>query len=193
MTLSAAILAGGNASRFGGLDKSALRLDGQSIFDLQLAVLGALTSSILIVGTDSTRFRASGIPVFADRVPGAGALGGIYTALVEAPGDHVLVIACDMPFLTRPFLAHLVAEAAHVDVAIPKDADGRRPLCAVFASRLAPHLRACMDAGRLRVRDALHGLQVREIGPEELARYDVNGRLLMNVNTPDDYLRATGV
>ena len=39
---------------------------------------------------------------------GAGALGGLYTALVEAPTEQVLVIGCDMPFLTAPFLQFLV-------------------------------------------------------------------------------------
>ena len=34
------------------------------------------------------------------------------------------------------------------------------------------------------------GLTVRHIGPDELEPYDDAGRLLLNVNTPDDYARA---
>jgi molybdopterin-guanine dinucleotide biosynthesis protein A len=63
-------------------------------------------------------------------------------------------------------------------------------LCASYARRTAAHLRACIEAGALRVGDALEGLDVREIGPNELAPFDRDGRLLLNVNTPDDYARA---
>ena len=38
--------------------------------------------------------------------------------------------------------------------------------------------------------DALAELTVREIGEDELARFDPDGRLLLNINTPDDYARA---
>lgn len=193
ITLSAAILAGGKAQRLGGLDKRTLRVDGRSIFDRQLALLRGLTDTIVTVGhSPATGEITTGTSTIPDRIPGAGALGGLYSALADAPGDHVLVIACDMPFLTRPFLAHLIDAVAGVDVAIPRDARGRHPLCGVYASAAAPHLRARIEAGSLRVQEALDGLRVREIGPEELAPYDLDGRLLLNVNTPDDYARATG-
>jgi molybdopterin-guanine dinucleotide biosynthesis protein A len=52
------------------------------------------------------------VPVVADGMAGAGVLGGLYTALVEAPTEQVLVIACDMPFLTAPFLSHLASLGA---------------------------------------------------------------------------------
>jgi molybdopterin-guanine dinucleotide biosynthesis protein A len=191
ITLSAAILAGGRASRLGGLDKSALAVDGRSILDRQLAVLRRLTSSILIVANDPTRFAETGVPVKSDRIAGAGALGGLYTALVEAPTELVLVVACDMPFLTHTFLAWLIDQARGVDVVLPKDVHGRHPLCAVYATRVAPHLKSCIEAGRLRVGSALEGLSVCEIGPEQLAPYDQDGRLLLNVNTPGDYALAT--
>src|SRR5882762_4393485 len=47
---TAAILAGGQARRLGGRDKSALRVGAESILERQLAVLRALTPHILIVG-----------------------------------------------------------------------------------------------------------------------------------------------
>ncbi|MGH8187767.1 MAG: molybdenum cofactor guanylyltransferase, partial [Steroidobacteraceae bacterium] len=65
------------------------------------------------------------------------------------------------------------------------------PLCAAWARRAAPHLRAAIDDGRLRIIDALAGLDVRELSADDLAPFDPDGRLLENVNTPDDYARAT--
>jgi len=188
--ISAAILAGGQARRLGGQDKSALTIGAQSILDRQLAVLRTLTTHIVIVAGDRARLTAAGVPVMADRVEGAGALGGVYTALVSASSERVLVIACDMPFLTRPFLAHLIEQSVGADAVVPRDARGLHPLCAVYASRIAPHVKTCIDRGQLRVTDALEGLSVREIGPEHLVRFDPDGRLLLNVNTPADYATA---
>ncbi len=185
---SAAILAGGQARRLGGVDKSALAVGTSSILDRQLSLLRALTPHILIVAGDAS--PAADVPVVADRIPGAGSLGGLYTALMDAPTDQVLVIACDMPFLTAPFLMRLAARGVDVDVAVPRSAAGRHPLCASYARSVAGHLKARIEHGHLRVREALDGLNVRELGPEELAEFDPDGLLLLNVNTPDDYAKA---
>lgn len=188
---SAAILAGGRARRFGGIDKSALVVGGTSILDRQLTLLRALTPHILIVASDEHRYREAGVPVVRDRIGGAGSLGGLYTALLEAPTDQLVVMACDMPFLTAPFLTRLAALGAGVDAAIPRDAGGRHPLCAAWARRAAPRLRASIDRGELRILDALADLEIREMAADQLTPFDPDGRLLLNVNTPHDYARAT--
>src|SRR5207245_11333570 len=99
VTLSAAILAGGQARRFGGRDKGALLVDGRSIRDRQIAELGTLTSDILIVGgPDGPRpERAPASRKVADRIPGCGPLGRLHTALLESKGDRTLVIAWHKP------------------------------------------------------------------------------------------------
>lgn len=159
-----------------------------------MSLLRALTPHILIVTSAQSRVElreiGQDVDVAIDRVDGAGALGGIYTALMEAPTEQVIVIGCDMPFLTAPFLAFLAAQGRDVDVAVPVDDRGRHPLCASYLRRTAAHLRARIDTGALRVGDALAPLTVRELGADELAPFNADGRLLVNVNTPDDYARA---
>jgi molybdenum cofactor guanylyltransferase len=187
---TAAILAGGHARRLGGIDKSALLVGSHSILDRQLSLLRGLTPHLLIVAGEHATIAAGDTRVVADRIAGAGALGGLYTALIEAPTEQVLVIACDMPFVTAPFLARLVERGEGVDAVVPRDERRRHPLCASYDRRIAGHLKARIDRGELRVGDALAGLDVRELGPDELARFDPDGRLLLNVNTPADYERA---
>src|SRR5439155_1408854 len=48
--LTAAILAGGRSTRFGGRDKSALVVDGRTIFDRQVSELSQIAAEILLVG-----------------------------------------------------------------------------------------------------------------------------------------------
>ena len=186
---TAAILAGGQGRRLGGRDKSALEIGAGSILERQLAVVRPLTPHILIVGhhPPPPRLRRADVRVVDDRIAGAGALGGLYTALVEAPTEQVLVIACDMPFISAPFLIALAAHGADVDAAIPRDARGAHPLCASYHRRIADRLKTRIDAGALRITDALSELHVRDIGPDEVSPFDPDGRLLTNVNTPGDY------
>ena len=112
MIVSAAILADGRAVRFGRRDKGSLIVDGRTIFERQVSELSQIASEILVVGGTTPRAEVSGsepgsrpgVPVraVADRLPGCGPLGGLYTALTEAQGDVTIVLACDMPlFDTR--------------------------------------------------------------------------------------------
>ncbi len=95
-----------------------------------------------------------------------------------------------MPFISAPFLIALAALGAGVDAAIPRDGHGPHPLCAPCHRRIADRLKTRVDAGALPIADALSNLQVRDIGPDEVAPFDPDGRLLTDVNTPGVYERA---
>ena len=93
-------------------------------------------------------------------------------------------------FLTTSFLAYVAARGVEVDAAIPRDARGLHPLCASYSRRIAGRLKARIEDGDLRAGEAMATLRVREIGPDELALFDPDGLLLLNVNTREDYERA---
>jgi molybdopterin-guanine dinucleotide biosynthesis protein A len=187
---SAAILAGGRAERLGGLNKATLRLHDESILDRQLAVLGGITDRIVLIANDPEPYRPRGLPMIADLVAGAGPLGGVYTAISASPTDLTLVVACDLPFLTAAFLLHLVSRAVAVDAVVPRTADGVHPLCAVYTRACLVPIQRRLDERRLKVADLLSDLSVAEVGPGEVSRFDADGTLLLNVNTPEDYLLA---
>jgi molybdopterin-guanine dinucleotide biosynthesis protein A len=187
---TAAIIAGGPASRLGGRDKSRLLVGDQSILERQLAALRPVADEIIIVGSHPGRPAPHGLRVVEDRVAGAGALGGIYTALLSASAGRVLAIACDMPFLTARFLGRLAAAGGNADLAIPRPADGYQPLCACYSLACLEPLARRIDAGALRVQDLVADVRTRELGPAELSEYDPDGLLFFNVNTPEDHRRA---
>ena len=186
---TAAILAGGRARRLGGRDKSQLVIDGRTILDRQLHVLHRIADRVVIVANEPARFAGLGVPVFGDLVPDAGALGGIYTALVLA-NEPVLVVACDMPYLTAPFLTRVMGAAHDVDIVVPRAADGYHPLCACYGQACVDPIRQRLDAGVLKVLDLFDDVHVRTIDPVEIAAFDPDGLLLLNINTPDDLARA---
>lgn len=183
------ILAGGQGRRLGGRVKPLVPVGGQAILDRQRAVCAALGATPVLVAPDPQPFAASGLEVIADRVA-AGALGALYTALAHCPAPYALVLAGDLPFVTAPFLAHLCDAATGHDAAVPVVDERWHPLCAAYHRRVAPQLRAAIEAGRWRVTDAVRALDVREVAGADLRRFDPDGRLLLNVNTPEDHERA---
>lgn len=188
MSWSAAILAGGQARRLGGQDKRALDVRGTRMLERQLGALTPLTTRVVCVG--GTPAAAAGLACVPDLMPGLGALGGLYTALATATTERVLVLACDLPFVTAPFLAFLLGVDPEADAVVPVPASGPQPLCAVYRTRAAAALKAAIDAGDRRVRDAVGRLAPRWIDERALRPFDADGRLLLNVNTPDDLAHA---
>ena len=186
---TAAILAGGRARRLGGRDKSQLVIGGRTILDRQIDALRQVVDRVVIVTSDPSRILTSRAPVVQDLVPDAGGLGGILTALSTGT-DRVLVVACDMPFVTAPFLAHVLEAGQQADAAVPRDTGGYHPLCACYSQACAGPIRQRVQAGALKVVDLFGDIRVRDIGPDEIAAYDPDGLLLLNINTPDDLARA---
>ena len=192
MEISAAILAGGHATRFGGADKASLVLGGRRIVERQLAAFAAVTRDVRIVANEPTRYAGLDVRVVPDAIAGAGPLGGVYTALLDARYDRVIVLACDLPFVTAALLERLAAEsgaAEGFDAVVPRSARGLEPLCAVYRKSCAPRARERIERGDLAVAALLADLRVRELGHEGLAPFD-EGTLFENVNTPHDYARA---
>jgi molybdopterin-guanine dinucleotide biosynthesis protein A len=164
-----------------------------SLLDRQLAVLRNVVDRTIIIADDSAPYRASGVPVIPDLAPHGGALGAIYTAIQSARTERTLIVACDMPFLSVPFLDYLVAAGESADIAIPRPARGYEPLCATYSRRCANGVLDLIEAGRLRLSGVagIAGLTIRELGPDELAHFGRDDMLFFNINTPDDYTRAT--
>jgi molybdopterin-guanine dinucleotide biosynthesis protein A len=189
---SAAILAGGAASRFGGRDKGALVIGGRSIRDRQIAELAALTDDILVVGHGGEPagvLPPGGPPVrfVPDRVAGCGPLGGLDAALAAARDDTLVVVACDMPFVTRALLEYLASCVGDADAAVPFDEHGPHPLCAAYARGCRGAVACRLEEGRLAVRGLLDDLRVRIVSGPELALFGDPRGLLANVNTADEY------
>jgi molybdopterin-guanine dinucleotide biosynthesis protein A len=198
--VSAAILAGGRARRLGGADKASLIVGGVRIIEHQLAALAPVADDIRIVAGNPSRYAGLQVPVIADAIDGAGPLGGLFTALSDARHEWVVVLACDLPFLSaallerlvaeiRPALSHVEGTGEQIDAVVPRSARGLEPLCAVYRRGCAAAARARIDRGDLAVVGLLTDLRVRELGPHALAPYD-DGTLFENVNTPHDYARA---
>jgi molybdopterin-guanine dinucleotide biosynthesis protein A len=189
-TTAGAILAGGKARRFHGQDKARLIIEGRSIIERQVELLRTVVDDVFLVGHDPARFADVGLPVFPDRVSGAGAIGGILTALESTTADRVLVLACDMPFLVAGLLRALLVRAESADGAWVRTARGPEPLVACYRQRARTQVREAIEAGHLKAAQLQERLQMHELTEEDVSAFGPVELLLANLNTPDDYARV---
>jgi len=191
--VAGAVLAGGGATRFEGRPKGLARVAGARILDRLVDVFGeALGAAPLLVANapDAPTWRPD-LRVVADVRPGMGSLGGIYTAVVEAPAP-VVCVAWDMPFVTPGLVRALADGLAEWDALLP-ESDGRRgvePLCAAYGPACAAAIAASLEAGDLRAIGFHRAVRVGRLPLEAVRRLGDPARLFFNVNTADDLARA---
>jgi molybdopterin-guanine dinucleotide biosynthesis protein A len=141
------------------------------------------------VAPDAERFADLRVQIHADLVPGAGALGGLYTALEVSSAEQVIVVACDLPFLDAGLLARLAERAPGGDGAWVKTARGVEPFFACYRREARGVMLEAIRAGRLRIADLEHTLRMVPIEAAELEEFGAPEHLLANVNAADDYER----
>jgi molybdopterin-guanine dinucleotide biosynthesis protein A len=184
--VTALILAGGRATRMGGIDKHALVVDGLSIFDRQCNVLLPRVANIIV----SAQSSIPGHKTVADRVAGAGPLAGIAAGVAEARTPWLLVIAGDMPYISGALIDRLLAAATpEVDAVGIRIGGLPEPLvCVLRAAAVRPHLERRLAAGLLKASELLtdDGLRIAWIEEGELRAIDPELRALFNVNDPGD-------
>jgi molybdopterin-guanine dinucleotide biosynthesis protein A len=187
------ILAGGQASRYGGKPKGLERVHGARVIDRVASVLGAVTDSLLLIANDPDAARwLPGVRVASDVRPGIGSLGGIHAALVHA-GTAVIVVAWDMPFVPEGLLAELRALGEDADVVAPESGSSRRglePLCAYYSPTCIAPIERSIDVDDRRVIGFFEQVRVVRLPAEDVRRYGDPDRLFMNVNTPGELALA---
>jgi molybdenum cofactor guanylyltransferase len=174
--VSALILAGGKATRFGGAAKHLLVVDGETIFDRLVALLKPRVAEILV----SARNDVAGFRTLRDAHEGVGPLAGIAAGLAACATEWLLVVAGDMPQLTDELLDRII-EARGDDGVIVYSGGLVEPLVCVLHERVRSVIDQRIAAGRYKASEVLTdaGLTLRRI--------DVADRnALRNINSPED-------
>jgi molybdopterin-guanine dinucleotide biosynthesis protein A len=188
-----AIIAGGQASRFGGRPKGLELVGGLRILDRLVASFEAAFGALPLLianATDAASWR-SDLRVVPDARPGMGSLGGIYSAVLEAPAPVVLA-AWDMPFVSPMLLRTLAEGLQEADACLPRS-DGPRgvePLCAGYGPACGPAIAASLEAGDLRAVGFHDRIKVGILSTTRVQALGDPAALFFNVNTADDLAEA---
>ncbi|MBB6693198.1 molybdenum cofactor guanylyltransferase [Cohnella xylanilytica] len=149
--LSGIILAGGAKRSILGDMKSLAPMNGETLIERQVRLLGQICDEIVIV-TDSPRsyLRCVSPPVriVSDYRPGGGPLAGMAAGLSLAQRPYAWIVGCDMPdpspAAAKAMLRKLVSG---VDAVWPSDGNGPHPLHGVYDCRCAPRIAALAESG----------------------------------------------
>ena len=191
--MKGAIVAGGLATRFGGKPKGLELVHGARILDrLVDACVAAFGDPPLLIANvpEGPTWRPE-LRTVRDVIPSLGALGGIYTAVCEAPAP-VVVVAWDMPFVTAGLLQELAAGLGDADACLP-ESDGPRgvePLCAAYGPAVRPAIEDGLARGDRRAVAFHDSVRVAILNGEKIRSLGDPGRLFFNVNTAEDLERA---
>lgn len=186
-----AIIAGGKSVRMGS-DKAFVKLAGKPLIQHVIERsrnLGQMET--ILIANQPERYRHLGLPVFSDVCPNKGSLGGIYTALTYAQSPHILVIACDMPFIKPELLRFMIAQiGGDIDIVVPRVGGYPQGLHAIYSQSCRQPIQEQLAANRLKVIRFYDRMRVRYLDEADYEPYDVDGRSFVNLNTPEELQQA---
>ena len=181
----------GGASRRMGRDKAMLPWQGktllQTLIDRYSAALGPVAVSVDRPG----RFEFENARELVDSWPGQGPLNGLVSAFESFSDETAFFTATDLPY-GEPELALRLAELmGSADACVmQRGVKGVEPLFAVYRRSCLEPARAGLEQGRKSLQRLLGGINVRYVGEPELGGFELD-RILMNVNTPEEFGKAS--
>lgn len=176
-----------------GQDKALMPFLGKPLIQRVITRVASLGDEVVITTNNAQNYLNFKIPLFADLIPGIGALGGLLTALSVCRFPYVFVVACDMPFINPAILAvsfeKLLANDA--DAVIPQTRNGYEPFHAVYRREsCVPAIERAIQSGEKRLISWFPEIKLIPIQEPELLVHDPQQIAFMNLNTKEDFLKA---
>jgi molybdopterin-guanine dinucleotide biosynthesis protein A len=165
----AIVLAGGRATRLGGVDKADLVVDGRTLLDRALDAMSGAARVVVVGEVD-----AHGAVVVQEEPRFAGPAAAIGAGLAEVGSPWVFLAACDQPHLAEAVDPLLEARAGDGVVAV--DPTGRRQhlLTVVSTEALRSAVAAQPTLTDLAVHRLLEPLDLVEIALPARATHDID-------------------
>lgn len=137
--ITLAIIAGGKGSRMNYTNKAFLTKNNVSFVENTLKESRDFDEVIIITNDFSPYENLSktyDFKLFKDIYKDKGAIGGIYTALVNAKNQKVFCVACDMPNLSYDLFDKMINHDFYEDILVPSIDERVQPLCAIYNKKL---------------------------------------------------------
>ncbi|CAB4663387.1 unannotated protein [freshwater metagenome] len=175
-----AILIGGDSSRM-GVDKATFEVDGVAMANRvsQAASEAGAKEILLVGGTQAKAKKLTGVWK-KDLYPGQGPLGGVITAVKSASNDAVVVLSCDMPFITGSVISSLVRGLQDAQATVGRT-DRLNWLCAAWSK---DECLTTLQSVWKREERAVHRAAVLL----DVAEVPVPAMAVRNINEPSDLL-----
>lgn len=182
------VLAGGQGSRLGGIDKGLQDWNGEPLARRAAGRLAPQVSQVMLsANRHLDRYRAWGLPVWPDPPELAGyqgPLAGVLAGIRHCPTPWMVVVPCDCPHFPLDLVARL-AQALQPDteIAMARTAAGPEPAFCLVRREVEASLARQLQAGVRKVERWASTLRCVGVTFDEAAAF-------FNINTPDDLARG---
>jgi len=178
------VLAGGQGSRMGGVDKGLQPFRGKPMVAHVLERLVPQVDEVLVnANRNPDAYARFGHRVIADEIPGfAGPLAGFERGLAHAAGELVVTVPCDSPFLPQDLVRRLrtALEANRAQIAVAKTGSQAHPVFCLMRRSVHASLERFLAAGERKIDHWYASLGVVEVA------FDDEADAFLNINTREE-------
>ena len=172
------VLAGGQGSRMGGVDKGLQDFRGKPMVAHVVERLAPQVDELLInANRNAEAYAAFGYRVIADEIEGfAGPLAGFERGLAHAAKPLVVTVPCDSPFLPGDLVSRLRAalDGEGADLAVAKTGEQAHPVFSLMRRDVHASLRRFLESGQRKIDKWYAALRVVEVAFDDVAGAFVN-------------------
>nr|WP_156126924.1 molybdenum cofactor guanylyltransferase MobA [Leclercia adecarboxylata] len=183
--ITGVVLAGGKASRMGGVDKGLQELNGIPLWQHVAQRLSKQVSSLAISANKNLAvYQASGYPVYPDLLADfPGPLAGMLSVMQQCDAEWFLFCPCDTPFIPDYLAERFVQQREAAAVVWAHDGERDHPTIALMHRRLMPELQNYLAAGERRVMVFIRQAGGHPVDFSEMKQAFININTLEQIDT----------
>ncbi|MFZ1389316.1 MAG: molybdenum cofactor guanylyltransferase MobA [Thiolinea sp.] len=183
--LTGVILAGGQGSRMGGVDKGLLEWQDRPLIEHLIAALQPQVPTLIInANRNQAHYQRYDLAVISDQHSDyQGPLAGLAAALQAVQTPYILTVPCDSFYVDPDFAARMLQALNQTDaeLAVAHDGINLQPVYALVPVNLLPSLEAFLARGERKLRAWYAEQQMITVDCSDIAS------MFQNINTPAQY------
>jgi len=184
-TITGVVLAGGKASRMGGVDKGLQELNGIPLWQHVAQRLSKQVSTLAVSANKNLAiYQASGYPVYPDLLADfPGPLAGMLSVIQQCDAEWFLFCPCDTPFIPDCLIERFVKQREAAAVVWAHDGERDHPTIALMHRKLMPELQNYLAAGERRVMVFMRQAGGHSVDFSEMKQAFININTLEQIDT----------
>lgn len=184
--ITALILAGGRATRMGGIDKGLAQLAGKSMVEHVLDRVAPQVDHVLLnANRNLAQYGALGPTVVEDSLKDfQGPLAGMLSGLQHCTTPLMITAPCDSPLPPLNYAARMLAalENDKAELAVATDGKRLQPVFCLMRAELAPSMQAFLESGDRKIDLWFSQHQMVRVSFED------QPQAFANINNPEELL-----
>lgn len=176
------ILAGGKSRRMEE-DKGLALLNGLPMISHIINTICAVPLNVSLI-SGNPDYGQFDLPLYEDSIKDKGPMGGLMTALENSSVPYVLLMGCDMPFINREVIYHLIDSGKKGKITVSETNGYTNPLFAIYPKSILAELKMHVEKNHLKLQDFISSQNHYIVKMDYFERLEPNA--LTNINSREE-------